>query len=160
ARRVPQLQKDEMTQLASIGALNSLGAAHRRDALWQSSESVRRSTELLGGGPPGPPAIPRSRFANNEQTDQGIGCGPGDPPPNIPLLPMTDHERLVADYQGIGMTIGRHPMARLREEMNQRGVTAAVGLAKIPNGRWVRVAGNVIVRQRPGTAKGVVFMSI
>jgi len=134
ARRVPQLQKDEMTQLASIGALNSIGASHRRDALWQSAEAARRSTELLVGQALSPACSPLDR--------------------------MTDHERLVADYQGIGMTIGRHPMARLREEMNHRGVTAAAALPKIPNGRWVRVAGNVIVRQRPGTAKGVVFMSI
>jgi error-prone DNA polymerase len=134
-RRVPELQKDEMTQLASIGALNSIGAAHRRDALWRSAEAVRRSGELLDTA--------------SEPRPDGRG-----------LKKMTDQERLFADYQGIGMTIGRHPMARIRDEMNRLGVTAASALAKIPNGKWVRVAGNVIVRQRPGTAKGVVFMSI
>ncbi|MBZ5602394.1 MAG: error-prone DNA polymerase [Acidobacteriia bacterium] len=134
ARRVPQLQKDEMTQLASIGAFNSIGAEHRRDALWKSSEAVRRTSELLQSG------AAESRGSTLRQ--------------------MNSQERLIADYHGIGMTIGRHPMARLRDELTQQGVTAAAGLAKIPNGRWVRVAGNVIVRQRPGTAKGVVFMSL
>jgi error-prone DNA polymerase len=132
ARRVPALQKDEMTQLASIGAFNPIGAAHRRDALWQSAESARRIPELL---------VPQ-------------------PDSSSPLQPMSDQERLIADYQGLGMTIGAHPMSRLRPGLNQQGVTTASGLARFPNGRWVRVAGNVIVRQRPGTAKGVVFMSL
>jgi len=137
ARRVPELQKDEMTQLASIGALNSIGAEHRRDALWQSAEAARRSSELLQDS--------QNSFLDN--------CAPV-------LRTMSDQERLAADYQGIGMTVGAHPMARIREEMNRLGVIPAAKLAKIPNGKWVRVAGNVIVRQRPGTAKGVVFMSI
>jgi len=148
AGRVPELNKEEMTQLASIGALNSIGAEHRRNALWRASEAVRRSTELLVAG-----------WARTKR-DRGISRGPGGPPPirlKKPLRQMNSQERLVADYQGIGMTIGRHPMARVREEMNRLGVIPAAGLAKIPNGRQVRVAGNVIVRQRPGTAKGVVF---
>src|SRR5258706_8827020 len=50
AGRVPELNKEEMMQLASIGALNSIGAEHRRNALWRASEAVRRSTELLVAG--------------------------------------------------------------------------------------------------------------
>ena len=73
---------------------------------------------------------------------------------------MTIEERLIADCQGTGMTIGRHPMAYHRAEMNRIGVTAAAGLHSIPNGRAVKVAGHVIVRQRPGTAKGILFMSL
>jgi len=80
--------------------------------------------------------------------------------PLSPLRPMTIEERLIADCQGTGMTIGRHPMAYHRAEMNRIGVTAAAGLHSIPNGRTVKVAGHVIVRQRPGTAKGILFMSL
>jgi error-prone DNA polymerase len=134
ARRVPQLQKDEMTQLASIGAFNSIGAAHRRDGLWQASHASRPTSDLLRELPE----------ASRES----------------PLAAMNIDERLAADCEGMGLTIGRHPMARLREEMDRQGVTAASRLSAIPNGRWVRVAGNVIVRQRPGTAKGILFMSI
>jgi error-prone DNA polymerase len=77
-----------------------------------------------------------------------------------PLSPMTMEERLLADCRGTGMTIGRHPMAYHRAEMNRIGVTAAARLHSIPNGRAVKVAGHVIVRQRPGTAKGILFMSL
>ena len=73
---------------------------------------------------------------------------------------MTIEERLVADSTGTGMTIGKHPMAYRRAELDKlRGVPAAK-LPSIPNGRTVRVAGNVIVRQRPSTAKGVTFLSL
>ncbi len=73
---------------------------------------------------------------------------------------MTIAERLNADYNGTGMTIGRHPMHFLREQMNELGVTTAKDLSKVPNGGRVRVAGSVIVRQRPGTAKGIMFLSM
>jgi error-prone DNA polymerase len=77
-----------------------------------------------------------------------------------PLAPMDTEERLCADYLGTGLTIGRHPMAHRREQMNALGVTRAAELADLPNGRLVRIAGPVIVRQRPGTAKGFVFLSM
>ena len=80
--------------------------------------------------------------------------------PEAPLQQMTIAERLSADYNGTGLTVGRHPMHFLRPEMNQLGVTAAKDLAKVPNGARVCVAGTVIVRQRPGTAKGIMFLSL
>ncbi len=132
--RTPELQKEEVTQLAAIGALNSIGAAHRRDALWQASRAAMPVGELLKKVP--------------------------ETAPQSPLQQMSLNDRLEADCQGIGMTIGRHPMAYRRAEMNQLGVIVASGLPAIPNGRMVRVAGNVIVRQRPGTAKGILFMSL
>ena len=58
------------------------------------------------------------------------------------------------------MTIGRHPMAYRRAEMNALGVIRAIDLARVPDGRLVRIAGSVIVRQRPGTAHGFVFLSM
>ena len=77
-----------------------------------------------------------------------------------PLTPMNPLERLDADYRGSGMTTGPHPMHYLREPLHALGVLPAVQLADHPNGRWVRVAGAVITRQRPGTAKGFVFLTL
>ncbi|PYM38327.1 MAG: error-prone DNA polymerase, partial [Candidatus Rokuibacteriota bacterium] len=77
-----------------------------------------------------------------------------------PLAEMTEGERLVADYAGTGVTLGRHPMAMRRAELRRRGVLSARELAGAENETRVRVAGSVIVRQRPGTAKGFVFLSL
>src|SRR5437667_457674 len=77
-----------------------------------------------------------------------------------PLAEMTEGERLVADYAGTGVTLGRHPMAMRRAELRRRGVLSAQELALAENETRVRVAGSVIVRQRPGTAKGFVFLSL
>jgi error-prone DNA polymerase len=73
---------------------------------------------------------------------------------------MTDEERLVADFRGTGMTVGPHPMAYHRVRMNKLRVRRAVELRQLPSGRKVRIAGCVIARQRPGTAKGFVFLSL
>jgi error-prone DNA polymerase len=134
ALRVPELRKDEINRLAEIGALNSLDRMHRRDALWQAQRAIL---------PVGPLLEPL------EETGQPS-----------PLAAMNTEERLSADYRGTGLTIGRHPMAHRRAEMDALGVTRAADLAKVPNGRIVRIAGSVIVRQRPGTAKGFVFLSM
>ena len=129
-----ELRKDEINRLAEIGALNSLDRIHRRDALWQAQRAIL---------PVGPLLEPLEEK--------------GQP---SPLAPMNTEERLWADYRGTGLTIGRHPMAYRRAEMDALGVTRAIDLARIPNGRLVRIAGSVIVRQRPGTAKGFVFLSM
>jgi len=73
---------------------------------------------------------------------------------------MTPEERLVADFRGTGLTVGPHPMAYRRAEMQTLGARRAVELARLPDGKRVRVAGCVIARQRPGTAKGFVFLSL
>ena len=73
---------------------------------------------------------------------------------------MTDEERLIADFRGTGLTTGPHPMTYHRALMNKLGVRRAIELAKLPGGRPVRIAGGVIARQRPGTAKGFVFLSL
>jgi error-prone DNA polymerase len=134
ALRVPQLRKDEMNKLADVGALNSLEAAHRRDALWQAGHAAHPAGPLLD-------ALPEPERAS-------------------PLAQMTNDERLNADFSGTGFTIGRHPMAYHREQMNALGVTPASQLQHMRDGSYVRVAGCVIVRQRPGTAKGFVFLSM
>jgi error-prone DNA polymerase len=76
------------------------------------------------------------------------------------LPPLTPIERVIADYDGTGLTIGPHPMSYRRAEMALRGVLRAVDLPKARGGRRVRVAGAVITRQRPGTAKGFVFLTL
>jgi error-prone DNA polymerase len=134
ALRAPELRKDEINRLAEIGALNSLEGIHRRDALWRAQRSVLPVGPLL------------------EELEEK-----SEP---SPLARMNIQERLWADYSGTGLTIGRHPMAHRRAEMDARGVTRAADLAGLPNGRLVRIAGAVIVRQRPGTAKGFVFLSM
>ena len=73
---------------------------------------------------------------------------------------MDDHERLRADYAGMGLTIGPHPMSLRRDDLALRGVLRAVDLSQARDGRRVRIAGMVITRQRPGTAKGFVFLNL
>ena len=84
-----------------------------------------------------------------------------DPPREAsPLAEMTDVERLAADYAGTSVTLGRHPMSLRRAALRARGVLSARELAGVEDGARVQVAGSVIVRQRPGTAKGFVFLSL
>ena len=83
-----------------------------------------------------------------------------DPDSISPLRPMTPPERLMADYAGTSLTIGPHPLALRRAELALRGVLRASDLPRARHGRRVRVAGAVITRQRPGTAKGFVFLTL
>jgi error-prone DNA polymerase len=170
--RVPELRKDELNTLAEIGALNSVSSfefpvssedqqqiprsarndktiestpdhwklktgnwkLHRRDALWQVERAVRGSGPLLEQHP--------------------------EPDSPSPLQPMNHEERLVADFHGTGLTVGPHPMAYRRDWLNAMGIRRASELRDIPNGKRLRIGGCVIVRQRPGTAKGFVFLSL
>ncbi len=77
-----------------------------------------------------------------------------------PLTPMTLPERMDADFRGTGLTIGKHPVAYHRSELNKLGAQRATDISKLRNGTPVRVGGWVIVRQRPGTAKGFVFLTL
>ena len=77
-----------------------------------------------------------------------------------PLAQMTSEERIVADFLGTGMTVGSHPLAYHRAALQAAGVRTAIELPKLRDGMRVRVAGAVIARQRPGTAKGFVFLSL
>jgi error-prone DNA polymerase len=177
-RRVPELRKDELTTLAEIGALNAIGNSprrtendkirghgspriltdsisnqqstinnfsvpprlrgenkfHRRDALWQVERAVRGSGPLLEQQP--------------------------EPDSPSPLQPMNHEERLVADFHGTGLTVGPHPMAYRREWLNAMGIRRASELRDLPSGKRLRIGGCVITRQRPGTAKGFVFVSL
>jgi error-prone DNA polymerase len=73
---------------------------------------------------------------------------------------MDTEERLVADYAGTGLTVDKHPMYRRRPELQRRGVLTAEQLRHRKDGEFVKAAGCVIARQRPGTAKGFIFISM
>jgi error-prone DNA polymerase len=128
------LRRDELATLAGIGALNAFGH-DRRSALWQIERAVRSSGEMF-------------RDAVEEEAASS------------PLRAMTPVERVRADYAGTSLTIGPHPMALCRGDLALRGVQRASDLAAGRSGRRVRVAGAVITRQRPGTAKGFVFLTL
>ena len=137
ARRVPLLARDHLAMLGSIGALNNLrpdAKLHRRDALWQVERAIRRSGPLFDGI--------------------------GEKDSASPLRRMDVEERLVADYYGTGLTTGHHPMFYRRDVLRERGVKSALELKNLPQGKEASVAGCVITRQRPGTAKGMIFMTL
>jgi error-prone DNA polymerase len=73
---------------------------------------------------------------------------------------MTPFEETLADYRGTGLTAGPHLVAHLRQTLRKQGFLSARDLQRVPSGRWVRTAGVVIVRQRPATAKGMLFMTL
>jgi error-prone DNA polymerase len=150
------LRRDEVVTLADVGALNAFGY-DRRSALWQAEQAVRPSGELFDeAGEPD-----RAGGSGGEDSESPHQTYPSHPPDQTcPLKPMTEAERLVADYAGTGLTVGRHPMALRRDELAMRGILRASDLGSARQGRRVRVAGMVITRQRPGTAKGFVFLTL
>ncbi len=133
--RVPELRKDELRKLAAIGALNFIqDGVNRRDALWQVERVTRPAGELY------------------EELAEKDG--------ETPLLPMSVTERMDADFRGTGLTIGKHPVAYHRAELKKLAALRAIDIRKLRDGSFVRVAGWVIVRQRPGTAKGFMFLTL
>ena len=154
-RRTPSIQKSELTALAEIGALNSIAGTqgHRRSALWQIERTAR---------PAGPLLEQATLSCHPERSEESAVSFPQSEHPNgnSPLAAMTPEERLVADFRGTGLTVGLHPMAHHRATLKRQGVRSAIELRNLPDGTRVRIAGSVIARQRPGTAKGFVFLSI
>jgi error-prone DNA polymerase len=126
------LHAGERTCLARAGACAAFGGT-RRDALWQMAALERDPTSLFAG-------------------EREI--------PASPLPPLSALEETLEDYAGTGLTTGPHVMAHLRTSLRARGVVASADLSRLPHGRTVRVAGHVIVRQRPGTAKGMLFLTL
>ncbi len=136
ARRVPSLSQADLTVLAETGALNSLGdRTHRRDALWQVERAAREAGPLLSG-------LDR----DEEQSS--------------PLAAMNPEERMIADYAGTSVTVGRHPMAHCRTQLHRMQVFRAGDLKLMRHGTRLRIGGQVIARQRPGTAHGFIFLSL
>ena len=95
-------------------------------------------------------------FRRDAETNTRDACAPQKP--ESPLIPMTLPERVRADYDTMNLTTGPHPMKLLRERLPN--VWRAIDLTKAKHGSIVQIAGNVICRQRPGTAKGFVFVSL
>jgi error-prone DNA polymerase len=126
-------RKDELRLLAEVGALNAFDLT-RRSALWQAERAARPRGALFRETP--------------------------EPSEPSPLPEMTFEERLARDLVGTGLTAGPHPMVLYRASLTARGVHRAGELAKLPDGARVRVAGAVICRQRPGTAKGFLFLTL
>jgi len=136
ARRVPSLSQADLSTLAETGALNSLGEkVHRRDALWQVERAGRQAGPLLS------------------ELD-------GDEEQMSPLQPMNPEERMVGDYVGTGVTVGHHPMWHCRSRLREMSVFRAGDLKLVRHGVKARIAGQVIARQRPGTAHGFIFLSL
>jgi error-prone DNA polymerase len=131
ARRTA-LRSPALRKLALADAFESLGLS-RRTALWQ----------VLPDGAPLP------LFAE---------CP--EPEVVVELPPMTAPAEVFTDYGSVGLTLRQHPISFLRAAMDERGIVTAAGLSGLLHGREVTVAGLVLLRQRPGTAKGITFMTL
>jgi error-prone DNA polymerase len=131
ARRC-RLRSDELDLLAHAGALSAFGRT-RRAALWQVAKVAREAGPL---------------FAEAATDDPS------------PLPEMTPIEQTRADYVSTEITTGPHMLAHLRRPLHDRGVLSASELRQRKDGDRVTAAGAVIVRQRPGTAKGFVFLTL
>jgi error-prone DNA polymerase len=128
----------ELDALAYAGAFAAFGL-NRREALWQAAAVERDPRSLLAGTEP------------SARSDNA-------PPPEFPAMSPPEHT--LADYATTGVTTGPHLMLHLRERLKRRGILSALELADASDGGWVRAAGVVIVRQRPGTAKGLLFLTL
>jgi error-prone DNA polymerase len=170
-RRVT-LSKDELRTLAELGALNCF-SKHRRAAMWdvedviyddllgsarvsRVGERVPRSRTSLVPGKHSESDFEKSSFRRDAETSTRDACA--TQAARSPLAPMTLPERVKADYDTMNLTTGPHPMKLLRE--NLPNIWRAIDLPKAKHGATVQIAGNVICRQRPGTAKGFVFVSL
>ena len=161
--RVPGIQKAELTTLAKIGALNFIQGKskfHRRDALWQVERAERRPGPLLETLEQSEKAAVEEFAQESAAQEKGNQEQENPAAAPSPLQLMTPEERLVADFHGTGMTVGPHPMGYHRQRLKKQGVRSASELQKLPNGIRVLIAGAIIARQRPGTAKGFVFLSL
>ena len=188
-RRVPELRKDELNTLAEIGALNAIGNSPRRHRVTENNEKgsyqfqknvpdiISNQQSTIDNSSVPEPALSvvegrlrgENKFHRRDalwQVERAVrASGPlleqqPEPDSPSPLQPMNHEERLVADFHGTGLTVGPHPMAYRREWLNAMGIRRASELRDLPSGKRLRIGGCVITRQRPGTAKGFVFVSL
>ena len=129
-----RLRDDQLTKLAYAGALGSLGLT-RRNALWQAAKAAKPAGELFE-------------------------TATGDRRPATVLAEMSAGENTLADYDSMQLTTGPHLLQHFRPQLRRDNVVSARDLKRMPNGHRVATAGAVIVRQRPGTAKGFVFLTL
>ncbi len=180
--RRTKLHADELERLASIGAFAAFDRT-RRDALWQVAALGRAPGPLFETPQPSLPPPVHLPSHLDRSSLRGSSSNVGDeaiPPldrsslrgassflygdeatPSLSLLPpMSTLDRLRADIMGTDLTIGPHPVARFRDMLKAASVLRAVDLPHRRDGDFVRVAGAVICRQRPGTAKGFLFLTL
>jgi error-prone DNA polymerase len=129
-------------KLAEADAFHAFGA-DRRQGLW----TVRGLGET-----------PLPLFAAADRAAASIS--PEGIEPAVALRPLTDGREVVEDYRALQLSLRAHPLTFLREELTRRGVTRCADLAGIRDGRHVEVAGIILIRQKPGSAKGVLFITI
>jgi len=141
------VHRDELPRLAETGALNAFGLT-RRSALWQVEKAGRPRGELFRQADE--VEIATTKRKEHDPSDGDVS----------PLAEMSLSERLHTDIVSTGLTTGPHPIALHRDGLSQRGVKRAWDLSRLREGTPVRVAGAVICRQRPGTAKGFVFLTL
>jgi len=134
-----RLPPSALEGLANADAFNSLGLS-RRDALW-AVRALQRA-----GDKDDLPLFARVVMPEQE--------------PDAALPPMPPGEHVVEDYRHLHLSLKAHPVSFLRGDFERRGILRHEKLTAIPNGQRVTVAGLVLVRQRPGTAKGVVFLTL
>jgi error-prone DNA polymerase len=144
------LRDDELAALAGVGAFGSLGLT-RRGALWQAAAIGAARGPLFGS------ESDTSSYAGRPAERGAAFLGDDEP---SPLPEMSTFEETVADYGGASLTAGPHLMAHFRPDLARQGILSLAEAERRPDGHTVRVAGAVIVRQRPGTAKGFVFLSL
>ncbi|MGB5343953.1 MAG: error-prone DNA polymerase [Thermoanaerobaculia bacterium] len=159
-----RLRREELDVLAEIGALASLGST-RRAALWQVARAARPAGPLFEETRPGVLGSwgPGAKVANKTSRPQDLKTSITASLPRCPTAPlpeMSPYDETLSDYAGTGMTTGPHPLKHLRSSLDRQGVTLASDLHRVPNGKRVRTAGAVTVRQRPGTAKGILFLTL
>jgi len=134
-RRVPEINKREIRALSIAGALNFDNTVHRREALWQSELAIQPQGDLFA-----------------EITEKII---------EAPFLQKMEGLQLVeTDLKKTGISIGKHPMAFLREKLKESGILSASELHRLRKRDIVSIAGAAIIRQRPMTAKNVVFITL
>ena len=134
-RRVPEINKREIRALSLAGALNFEGTIHRREALWQSELAIQPAGGLF-------------KETSEETADTTF------------LKRMEGLQLVETDLRKTGISIGGHPMSFVREQLNKQGILSARQISTLKKGQVVSVAGAVIIRQRPMTAKKVVFITL
>jgi error-prone DNA polymerase len=159
-KRRLEFTKEELRTLAELGALNCF-AEHRRAAMWRVEET--HYDDLLGIGILGSARASRAvsgALAGKSPTKTPFGEAPNGAREGAcaPLKSMTMPERVKADYDAMNLTTGPHPMKLLRAQLPE--IWRASDLPSARHGSTIQIAGNVICRQRPGTAKGFVFVSL
>jgi error-prone DNA polymerase len=140
------LDRGDLEALAAAGAFTAL-SGNRHLAFWEVAGTERA------------PSAPKPGVPSRGMLELGARTGPSAE--GQPLLPApTEGERIVADYASVGLTLGRHPLALLRERLRKKQLLSADELKCVANGRPVRTAGIVLMRQRPQTASGVTFLTL